>query len=81
MPEYFTVSCQRSGKVFVDGDCQGENRTGDTLQVFRCQAGLHDVSLKCLTGMRCRIMTQRVMISGTNPILPLRIRFVCGADK
>jgi hypothetical protein len=34
--------------------------------------------LQCLIGRKCRIMTQRVMISGTNGILPLQIRFVCG---
>lgn len=75
--EFFTVSCLRKGSVSVDGLYQGENKTGETLQVFKCRAGLHDVSLECQIGQRCREMTQRVMISGTNAILPLVIRFVC----
>lgn len=79
--EYFTVSCQRKGEVSIDGSCQGENRAGGMLRVFQCPAGLHDISLECLIGRRCRIMTQRVMITGTNAILPLQIRFVCGTKR
>jgi hypothetical protein len=75
--EYFTVVCLRQGKVSLDGQCLGENKTGGGLTVFQCLAGLHDVSLACLKGRRCRTMTQRVMIAGTNGILPLRISFVC----
>ena len=75
--EFFTVLCLRKGRVSMDGSYLGENRNGDCLCVFQCEAGLHDISLECLTGRRCRIMTQRVMISGTNAILPVRIRFVC----
>jgi hypothetical protein len=75
--EFFTVSCQRKGKVSLDGNYLGENRLGGILRVFECLAGLHDISLECLTARRCRIMTQRVMITGTNGILPLQIRFVC----
>lgn len=78
--EFFTVSCQRKGRVVVDGEFVGENKTGDTLRVFECIAGLHDVSLECLIGRKCRIMTQRVMISGTNGIVPLQIRFVCAQE-
>lgn len=75
--EFFTVSCLRRGIVRVDGLYQGENKTGETLRVFQCQAGLHDVSLECRLGRRCLEMTQRVMISGTNAILPVTVRFVC----
>ncbi|HJV64931.1 MAG TPA: hypothetical protein VJ550_04290 [Geomonas sp.] len=75
--EFFTVSCLRRGRVSIDGSYLGENRSGDTLRVFQCSAGLHDVSLECLTGRQCRVMTQRVMITGTNAILPIRIYFVC----
>lgn len=75
--EYFTVSCQRRGSVSVDGLYQGENKNGETLRVFQCCAGLHDVSLRCQIGQRCREMTQRVTISGTNAIVPLVIRFFC----
>ncbi|GFO55872.1 hypothetical protein GMSM_28790 [Geomonas sp. Red276] len=75
--EYFTVSCQRKGKVILDGLDLGENRRGDTLRVFQCDPGLHDVTLECLLGGRCRVMTQRVMIAGTNAILPVQVRFVC----
>jgi len=75
--EFFTVSCLRRGIVSVDGLYQGENKTGATLRVFQCRAGLHDVSLECRIGQRCREMTQRVMISGTNAIVPMVVRFVC----
>lgn len=75
--EFFTVSCLRKGRVLIDGSYVGENRSGDTLRVFQCATGLHDISLECLTGRRCRVMTQRVMIAGTNAILPVRISFVC----
>uniref|UniRef100_C6E1K6 PEGA domain-containing protein n=1 Tax=Geobacter sp. (strain M21) TaxID=443144 RepID=C6E1K6_GEOSM len=75
--EFFTVSCLRRGRVSVDGLYQGENKTGGTLKVFQCRAGLHDVSLECKIGQKCREMTQRVLISGTNAIVPLVIGFVC----
>jgi hypothetical protein len=75
--EFFTVSCQRKGKVSLDGSYLGENKLGGMLRVFECPAGLHDITLECLRGRRCRTMTQRIMITGTNGILPLRIRFVC----
>ena len=73
----YIVSCLRKGRVSIDGSYVGENKSGDTLQVFQCAPGLHDVSLECLNGRRCRVMTQRVMIAGTNAILPIRIYFVC----
>jgi len=79
--EYFTVSCQRRGSVSVDGLYQGENKNGETLQVFKCCAGLHDISLQCRIGQRCREMTQRVTISGTNAIIPLVIRFFCDLQE
>jgi len=75
--EFFTVSCLRKGKVSVDGSYQEENKRGETLHVFQCQAGLHDISLHCQVGQKCREMTQRVMITGTNAIVPSVIRFVC----
>ncbi len=75
--EYFTVSCQRRGSVSIDGLYQGENTNGDTLRVFQCSAGLHDISLECRLGQRCREMTQRVLISRTNAIVPMVIRFFC----
>ena len=75
--EFFAVSCLRRGKVSVDGLYQGESKTGETLHVFQCPAGLHDVSLECRIGQKCREMTQRVMIAGTNAIVPLVIRFYC----
>ncbi|WP_026842675.1 hypothetical protein [Citrifermentans bremense] len=83
--EFFTVSCLRKGRVSVDGLYQGENKTGETLKVFQCRAGLHDVSLECKVGQKCREMTQRVLIAGTNAIVPLVIGFVCevrdGSDQ
>lgn len=75
--EFFTVSCLRKGKVSIDGSYLGENKAGDELRVFQCEPGLHDISLECLMGRRCRIMTQRIMITGTNAILPVKVRFVC----
>jgi len=75
--EFFTVSCLRRGRVSMDGRYQGENKNGETLQVFQCHAGLHDISLECRIGKKCREMTQRVMITGTNAIVPFVIRFVC----
>ena len=75
--EFFTVSCLRKGKVSIDGSYLGENRQGETLRVFQCCAGLHDISLECQFGRKCREMTQRVMIAGTNAILPREVRFYC----
>jgi len=75
--EFFTVSCLRRGRVSIDGRYQGENKNGETLQVFQCSAGRHDISLECQIGQKCREMTQRVMITGTNAIVPIAIRFVC----
>ena len=75
--EFFTASCLRKGKVSVDGCCLGENKDGETLHVFQCSAGLHDISLEYQNGARCRRVTQRVMISGTNAILPKEVRFLC----
>ena len=75
--EFFTVSCLRKGKVSIDGSYLGENKNGEFLRVFQCRPGLHDVSLECQIGRSCREMTQRVMIAGTNAILPKEIRFLC----
>lgn len=75
--EFFTVSCLRKGKVSIDGSYLGDNKNGDTLRVFQCHPGLHDISLECQIGRKCREMTQRVMITGTNAILPKEIRFLC----
>jgi hypothetical protein len=75
--EFFTVSCLRKGKVSIDGSYQGSNKDGETLHVFQCGAGLHDISLECQIGQKCREMKQRVMISGTNAIVPVVIRFMC----
>ena len=75
--EFFTVSCLRRGKVSLDGRYLGENKTGETLRVFDCSAGRHDISLECQIGQKCSEMTQRVMIAGTNAIVPMVIRFVC----
>jgi hypothetical protein len=75
--EFFTVSCLRRGKVSIDGCYQGNNKDGETLHVFQCGAGLHDISLECQVGQKCREMTQRVRISGTNAIVPIVVRFLC----
>ncbi|GFO66393.1 hypothetical protein M1B72_17255 [Geomonas paludis] len=79
--EYFTVCCQRRGSVSVDGIYQGENKDGDTPRVFRCCAGLHDISLQCRVGQTCKEMTQRVTICGTNAIVPLVVRFFCDLQE
>jgi len=75
--EFFTVSCLRKGKVSIDGSYLGENKSGASLRVFQCGAGLHDISLQCQTGRKCREMTQRVMLAGTNAFLPREVRFFC----
>lgn len=75
--EFFTVSCQRKGTVSIDGCCLGESRNGKALRVFECRAGLHDISLECHFGRKCRQMTQRVMLAGTNAFVPKEIRFIC----
>ncbi|HBG04527.1 MAG: hypothetical protein A2075_14220 [Geobacteraceae bacterium GWC2_58_44] len=75
--EFFTVYCLRKGRVFIDGSYLGENKNGETLRVFQCGAGLHDISLECQFGRKCREMRQRVMITGTNAILPRELRFFC----
>ena len=79
--EYFTVSCQRRGRVSLDGVYLGENKNGETLQVFPCGAGLHDISLQCRVGQKCREMTQRVHIAGTTAIVPLALRFFCDLQQ
>ena len=75
--EFFTAACLGKGRVSVDGCYQGENKDGNTLHVFQCRAGLHDISLEFQNGRRQRKMTRRVLIAGTSPYLPLEVRFVC----
>jgi hypothetical protein len=75
--EFFTVCCLRNGKVSLDGSYLGDSRNGDKLRVFQCVTGLHDISLECRIGRKCLEMTQRVMMSGTNPFMPKRLSFFC----
>jgi len=75
--EFFTASCLGKGKVLVDGVYQGESKDGTTLHVFQCSAGLHDITLEFLTNGSCHKKTRRVMITGTTPILPMAIPFIC----
>ena len=75
--EFFTTSCLGKGKVSVDGVYQGESKDGTTLHVFQCEAGLHDITLENENNGSRQVQTRRVMISGTNAILPLAIPFIC----
>lgn len=75
--EFFTVCCLRKGKVTMDGSYLGESKNGENLRVFECRAGLHDISLECQIGGKCLEMTQRVLITGTNPFVPKELRFFC----
>jgi hypothetical protein len=74
--EYFTAICPRKARVYIDGSYQGENKEGETLHVFQCSAGLHDISLECEKDKASRRLTQRVMISGTTGISPLQLHFL-----
>ena len=75
--EYFTASCLCRGEVSIDGISQGENKVGDTPRIFCCCAGLHDITLDYRGDGACQRQTKRVMITGTTPILPLAIPFIC----
>jgi hypothetical protein len=77
MMEFFTASCLCTGRVSIDGVYQGENKEGATLHVFQCCAGLHDITMEYLNGGTCQRQTKRVMIAGTNRILPMAIPFIC----
>ena len=74
--EFFTDSCLYRAKVSIDGCYRGKHKDGETLHVFQCAAGLHDISLEYHNGGKCRNMTQRVLIAGTNPFSPREVHFV-----
>jgi hypothetical protein len=76
--EFFTASCLCKGSVSIDGIYQGESKDGNTLRIFQCCAGLHDITLEYRNNGCCRKKTQRVMITGTTPLLPMGIPFICG---
>lgn len=85
--QFFKVPCPGRGTVSIDGKPQGENkqagreesdtRQGDGLRIFQCGTGLHDLSMACLVGKRCRRPVQRVQIDKTDPILPMEVPFEC----
>lgn len=75
--EFFTAPCLCKGKVSVDGVYRGENKNGKTLQVFQCEAGLHDITLEYQNGGPSQKHTRRIMLTGTTPTLPLSIPFIC----
>ena len=75
--EFFTASCLCKGKVSVDGVYQGVSRDGNSLRVFQCCAGLHDITMEYQNGGPCHRQTRRVMITGTTPTLPMAIPFIC----
>jgi len=76
--EYFTALSLRRGTIYLDGTCLGESTRGDAPRLFCCPPGLHDITLEYRrNGQRLRL-TRRLMITGTTPILPLTIWFICG---
>lgn len=75
--QYFTALSLRRGKIFLDGVCLGESTEGDAPRIFRCCAGLHDVTLEYHHDGARRRQTKRLRITGTTPILPLAIPFIC----
>jgi hypothetical protein len=75
--EFFTASCLCQGRVSIDGVYQGESRDAGGLRVFQCAAGLHDVTMEYQNGGPGQKQTRRVMITGTTPILPMAIPFIC----
>ncbi len=75
--EFFTVPCPGRGNVSVGGSFQGASIKDDKLHVFQCGEGLHDISMECLVGKKCHVTMQRILIAGTNPVLPQEIPFIC----
>jgi hypothetical protein len=75
--EFFIAPCLCKGKISIDGSYQGENKEGDTLRVFQCGAGLHDITMEYRNSGPHQRQTKRVMIAGTNRILPMVIPFIC----
>jgi len=74
--EFFTARCLRRGMISIDGSYQGENKDGNTLRIFQCPAGLHDITLEYRSGQTSHKQTRRVMITGTNAIVPMAIAFI-----
>ena len=75
--EFFTASCLCKGRVSVDGIYLGESKEGNTLRVFQCGAGLHDITIEYHNGGPSLKQTKRVMITGTTPTVPMAIPFIC----
>ncbi len=75
--EFFTVPCPGKGKVFIDGQYQGDSLEDTELKVFQCNTGTHDIAMECLVDKQCVKTSQKVQIEGTNPILPMEVPFIC----
>ena len=75
--EFFKVPCPGKGKVSIDQRYQGENKDNESLHVFLCSEGNHDISMACLVGKTCQETVQRIPLSNTNPIDPPEVTFTC----
>ena len=75
--EFFIISCPGRGRVFLDKVFQGENINNETPTVFKCNRGVHEISMECLSGKTCATPAQMLTIKDTNPILPLEVKFTC----
>ena len=75
--EFFKVPCPDRGEVFIDDSFLGENKNNGELNVFQCNAGNHNISMKCLVGKNCQSLVKLIDIINTNPIHPMEVRFIC----
>lgn len=74
--EFFQCNCPVTGTVILDGHDQGPNKdSAGNLLTKQCNAGLHNVALRCPVGKACP--PQQVEIKDTDPISPMEVLFQC----
>lgn len=70
--EFFQCACPEKGRVILDGRDQGLNKDDSgNLLTKQCNAGLHSISLVCLSGKKCIPEQVELEIKDTDPILPI----------
>lgn len=76
--EFFVCPCPEIGNVILDGKGQGPNKNGAGKRLTKmCNEGLHTVALQCPAGKTCSPQQVDVEITGTDPIFPMEVPFLC----
>ncbi len=75
--EFFVCPCPVTGDIILDGIDQGPNKDGSGLLTKQCNAGLHNISLRCPTGKKCSPLQVTIALRNTDPISPIEVAFRC----